>query len=354
MERVRGRGLIIGTIDVPFPFVPAPMDGYTDGAMRSVCRRHGAALCFTEMIPAIALVHGARNATRRLPRDEDDHPVAVQISGHDPDLMSRAAGIAVEAGADVVDINAGCPSRRVTNGGSGAALLSNLGLLREIVQAVVEAARTGDVEVPVTLKVRSGPTADRIVVDDVAGIAIETGVAAVTLHPRTRAQMFRGRADWSLIAHMKQACGPVPVIGNGDVTTPEDGIRMLAQTGCDGVMVGRAAVGNPWIFRGLAHAWRHGGDPGRWEPSRKERIRAILDHYDLQVAEYGGNEEAAARAFRKHLARYVRGMPGAVQVRRCMPRILSRASLVTVLSQVFPELEAGTGIRDDIEGTVAG
>ncbi|NOZ00280.1 MAG: tRNA dihydrouridine synthase DusB [Deltaproteobacteria bacterium] len=322
-------GLRIGAVVPGNPFVLAPMDGYTDLPFRRICRDRGAGLCFTEMIPVMALIHGAKSAARHLRLEKGEGPVGAQIAGHDPVLMARAARMLQESGADFVDVNAGCPSRRVTNGGAGAALLSDLALLADILRAV-----RASISIGLTLKVRSGPTTDRIVLDDVARIASDTGVDAVTIHPRTRAQRFGGRADWELIARFKERCR-LTVIGNGDVTSADDGMRMMRRTGCDGVMVGRGAVGNPWIFGELAAAYEGKAAPKR--PNRAELYRTIMEHFDLVVDYLDGDERTAARVFRKHLSRYVRGMPGAVQVRRCMCRVLSRESLVRVISQVFVE-----------------
>jgi len=322
--------LDIGGLVPGNPFVLAPMDGYTDLAFRRVCRRQGAGLCFTEMIPVMALVRGGRKALNRIHLERGEGPVCAQLAGNDPDMMSEGAKIIEDAGADIVDINAGCPSRRVINGGSGAALLSNLGQLSRILKAV-----RASIRVPLTVKVRSGPTSDRIVLDEVARIAEDAGVDAVTVHPRTRAQRFSGRADWSLIARFKDIVGKMTVIGNGDVASADDGMRMIDETGCDGVMIGRAAVGNPWLFAALEDAWK--GRPGRPSPTRKQIYRTVLNHFDMLVECHDGDEFVAARIFRKHLSRYVRSMPGAVQVRRCLGEVVSRETLRGVLSQVFVE-----------------
>ncbi len=317
----------IGRLVAGNPFVLAPMDGYTDAAMRRMCRRAGAGLCFSEMVPAQALVRGARAATRCLRFPEDDHPVVVQIVGQDPDTMADAARLAEEAGADAVDVNAGCPSRRVTNGGAGAALLSDLPRLERILCAVRAAIR-----VPLTLKVRIGPTLDRIVLPDIARMAADCGVDAVTLHARTRAQRFSGRADWTWIARLRERA-TVPVIGNGDVASAADALRMMHETGCDGVMVGRAAVGSPWLFAQMAAAWE--GRPVPEAPRGRDRMVLIVEHYDALVATLGGEEGRAARVFRKHLARYVRGLPGALRVRRGLAGLDDRAGLIALLHEVL-------------------
>ncbi len=316
----------IAGLNTPNPFVLAPMDGYTDAAFRRMCRRAGAGLCFTEMIPAPALVRGAKGAEALLRFPEDDHPVVAQVAGSDPECMAEAARLAEAAGADAVDVNAGCPSRRVTNGGAGAALLSDLPRLERILHAVRAAIR-----VPLTLKVRLGPSADRVVVPEIARLATDCGVDAVTLHARTRVQRFSGNADWSWIARLRE-WATVPVIGNGDVADAEDALRMMRETGCDGVMVGRAAVGSPWVFSRMLAAWE--GRPIPAPPHGPERVGLILDHYDALVALLDGDEARAARIFRKHLVRYVRGLPGAVAVRRALVGLTDRAGLVALLERV--------------------
>lgn len=331
----------IGRLVTRNPFVLAPMDGYTDAAMRRMCRRAGAGLCFTEMVPAQALVRGAtragmgpvggpdrsRGANVRLRIAPDDHPVVVQVVGNDPDTMAEAARMAEDAGADAVDVNAGCPSRRVTNGGSGAALLSDLTRLERILRAVRVA-----IQVPLTLKVRIGPTLDRVVLPDIARMTADCGVDAVTLHARTRAQRFSGRADWTWIARLRERA-TIPVIGNGDVRSAEDALRMMRETGCDGVMVGRAAVGGPWIFTQMVAAWE--GRPVPEAPRGRDRSTLVLDHFDALVSTLDGDESRSARLFRKHLARYVRGLPGALRVRRGLASLNDRAGLVALLQEVL-------------------
>jgi tRNA-dihydrouridine synthase B len=295
-----------------------------------MCREQGAGLCFTEMIPAIALTYGANDARRRVKCRSDDHPIAVQIEGRDPEIMGRAAAMAEEAGADFVDVNAGCPSRRVTNGGAGSALLSDLATLERIMKAV-----RASVAIPVTLKVRSGPSAGHIVLEEIAQLAIDCGLAGITLHPRTRSQGFRGSSEWPHIARLKSMVS-IPVIGNGDVVAPADGIRMMATTSCDGVMIGRGAIGNPWLFAGLMAAWK--GEPPVTRPMGGESWRrTVVRHYDLLSEDLGGDDRIAAKMFRKHLARYARGMRGAVALRRSLSEVGSRGTLMAAIRQVVED-----------------
>lgn len=315
----------------------APLDGYSDPAWRTICLRHGATMCFSEMIPAIALVFGASDAMRRLRRARDESILAVQIEGAKKEIMVEAARIAVDAGADVIDINAGCPSQRVTNSGAGSALLSDLMLLHDIARAVRDA-----VDVPVTMKVRSGPTQSNIVVDEISAMVSDLDLAAVTIHPRTRNQAYRGKADWNLIARMKGSCR-IPVIGNGDIKCPADAMRMMDTTGCDAVMIARGAVGNPWLFS-QTRALLAGTDTP--DPiSRQEWESTVWDHFELFLDYLDGFEGIAARLFRKHLARYTRGMVGATEFRRGLAHINDRAGLRMALERLLAAGEEAGGFN---------
>ena len=320
----------ISTILQKTPFVAAPLDGYSDWPFRSMCREFGAGLCFSEMIPAIALTFGANDARRRVKCRSEDHPIAIQIEGRDPEIMGRAAAMVQEAGADFVDVNAGCPSRRVTNGGAGSALLSDLATLERIMKSV-----RSSVTIPVTLKVRSGPAAGHIVLEEIAQLASDCGLAGLTLHPRTRSQGFRGSSEWSHITRLKGMVS-IPLIGNGDVVTAADGMRMMTTTSCDGVMVGRGAIGNPWIFAGLMAAWK--GQPPVSRPMGGETwLRTVMRHFDLLSEDLGGDDRIAAKLFRKHLARYARGMRGAVGLRRSLAEVGSRATLMAAIHRVVED-----------------
>ncbi len=314
--------------------INAPLDGYSDPAWRTVCLRRGAGMGFSEMVPAIALVFGGFDAMRRLKRADDEKVLAIQIEGSRPEIMVRAAEIAVGAGADVIDINAGCPSPRVTNSGAGSALLSDLPLLAEIATAVRKA-----VQVPVTMKVRSGPTPDNIVIDEIAAIVNDLDLAAVTIHPRARSQAYRGTADWSVIARFKRICRP-PVIGNGDIKCAADAQAMLAGTGCDAVMVARGAIGNPWLFRNIQDALD--GRTDVFVVTRDEWLSTIREHYDLLTA-YLGSEADAARIFRKHLARYTRGFPGGAVFRKGLAAIRDKESLQEAISALLAHQETVGG-----------
>ena len=317
--------------------INAPLDGYSDPAWRTVCLRRDAPLCFTEMIPAVALVFGANDAMRRLRRAHDEKILAVQIEGSKPEIMVEAARIAAGAGADVIDINAGCPSQRVTNSGGGSGLLSDLSLLEKIISDVKKS-----VDVPVTLKVRSGPVPADIVVPEIAAMVNDLDLAAVTLHPRTRNQAYRGKADWSLIATMKNLCR-VPVIGNGDIRSPEDADRMIRETGCDAVMVARGAIGNPWIFEKIRALIQPEYKGTSGPVGLQEWQSTIWEHFDLLVDYLDGEENLAAQLFRKHLARYTRGMPGANEFRRGLAVMDGRISIARALARLLADAKMEGG-----------
>jgi len=289
----------------------APLAGITDTTFRRICREEGADVVVTEMASAKGILRAPERTGRFLEFSPEERPVGAQIFGADPGEIGEAAAAVRTLGFDFVDINMGCPVRKVTAGGAGAALLSNPRLAGRIVAAAVRG-----VDIPVTAKIRSGfgPDPDQYLA--VAREIFEAGGAAVTLHPRTRGQMFSGRADWAQIARVKQEFPGRTVIGNGDVREPEDVLRILAETGCDAVMVGRAALGNPWFFGAAKRcaAVPAGGlspdpDPA---PSATARKALILRHGEELHRRHG---EAGIREMRKHLAWYSRGVPGAASFR---------------------------------------
>lgn len=291
----------------------APLAGVTDTTFRRLCRENGADIVVTEMVSAKGLLCDPARSGRYLEYDPAERPVGAQLFGADPGEIAEAAAVVARRGFDFVDINMGCPVRKVTGGGSGAAILSNPRLAGEIARAAVRAAG-----IPVTAKIRSGFGTEKETYLAVAEELFAAGIAAVTLHPRHRGQMFAGTADWTQIAALKRAFPGETIIGNGDVRTPGDATRMIAETGCDSVMIGRAAMGNPWIF-------------GHF-PAPEARRALILRHGEEMFLRHG---EHGIREMRKHLAWYSRGIQGAAAFRSELPKIADRESFRAVVGRFF-------------------
>jgi tRNA-dihydrouridine synthase B len=296
LEPLRIRGLSIDP-----PLVLAPLSGYTDTAFRVLCRRHGAGMVWTELISAYGVVYRNRKSLAMLCIREEERPIAIQLFGSDPEVMTRAARIAAERRPDAIDINMGCTVPKVTKTGAGAALLRDPARAQRIAASVAKA-----VDVPVTVKIRSGWDSGSINLVEIAGRCEDAGAAAVVLHARTAAQKMRGKADWSRIAELKESLG-IPVIGNGDATSIADARRMIEQTGCDAVMIGRAALRDPGLFE--AESKRREADFKGIE----ERVALALEHLRL-AREYIQSE--SARHLRGHLMYMVSDFPGAKELRR--------------------------------------
>jgi tRNA-dihydrouridine synthase B len=321
--RRRALGFDIARVHVANRLVLAPMAGVCDAPFRRICKEMGCGLVYTEMISAMALVYDNRRTLEMIRIFDDERPVAVQLFGSDPDVMARAAATVEQLGADILDINMGCPAPKIVRSGEGAALMCRPGLAWEIVRAV-RAACT----VPVTVKIRKGWDEETANAVEFAMGCVEAGADAVAVHGRTRAEGYSGAADWSVIARVAQAV-PVPVLGNGDVDSPEAAARMLDETGCAAVMVGRGALGNPWIFRRALSLISTGQLLP--EPGARERIAMAIRHLQ-DVAAFKGDEVAASQ-MRKHLAWYVRGLRGAARVREAIMAAPTVSALQGVLAQ---------------------
>lgn len=291
----------------------APLAGVTDTTFRRLCRDNGADIVVTEMVSAKGLLCDPVRSGRYLAYEEAERPVGAQLFGSDPGELAEAAAEVARRGFDFVDINMGCPVRKVTGGGSGAAILSNPRLAGEIARAAVRAAG-----IPVTAKIRSGFGTEKETYLAVSEELFAAGVTAVTLHPRHRGQMFAGTADWTQIAALKRAFPGETIIGNGDVRAPGDAARMLAETGCDSVMIGRAAMGNPWIFGPF--------------PTPEARRALILRHGEEMFLRHG---EHGIKEMRKHLAWYSRGIQGAAAFRSELPKIADPDSFRAVVGRFF-------------------
>lgn len=317
--------LTIGEYRVKNRVIAAPLAGVTDKAYRAVARSFGAGLVFSEMISDQGLIYQQKKTAYLADIQDEDGLTALQIFGSHPEYMARGACILAEMGAPIIDINMGCPTPKIVKNGEGAALMKDLPRARQVIRAVV-----GAVEVPVTVKMRRGWEEDEDSYLELAEIAQEEGVQALTLHPRSRSQFFAGESDWTCIRELKKRAA-VPVIGNGDIWSASDALRMLEETACDAVMIGRAAMGNPFIFREAVTLIEHGKilDP----PDIEERIHTAIYHLDLCIGFKG--EEVAVREMRKHLSWYIKGLRGAARLREKITHATSRAEMVALLQEML-------------------
>lgn len=331
----------VGPVRVENPLLLAPMEDVSNQPMRRIAKRiANPGLMFTEFVSAMAIHYGAVKTFRKMRVHPDERPLGIQIFGGEPDVMAETARIAEEMGADIVDINMGCWVPKVCKTGSGAALLKDPDLAEKIVRSVVQA-----VKVPVTVKVRAGWDYSLFAAPDLARRFQDAGARMITLHARFARQGFEGEADWRLIQAMREAV-QVPLIGNGDVRTPEGALRMMRETGCDGVMVGRAAISNPWLLRDIRVALDTGVAPERVVPTLAERIRTAMEHIRLMVAveadcetyetalaapNHADAELRACRALRGQIPLYIKGEVGASQARDRLTRCSTVAEYESVL-----------------------
>lgn len=310
------------------PVVLAPMAGITDPPFRKVVRAMGCLLAYSEMISDNALLYGNQRTSKMLTIAPEDHPLSVQLFGSDPQRMAAAAKLVEDAGADFIDINMGCPTPKVTANGEGAALMLKPLLARDIIRAVRRA-----VSLPVTVKTRKGWAPGQGSALEIAKIAEEEGASAIAIHGRYREQYYSGKADWNVIREVKETVR-IPVLGSGDVFSPEDAKAMLDETGCDGVFIARGALGNPWIFR-RTHSLLTYGEAGP-PPTPSERIKMALWHLKLQV-DYSG-ERMGVLQMRKHLGWYIKGLRGSSRVRAELNLLSTPEEVERRLTEYLAEL----------------
>lgn len=313
MAKIGIKTLQIGNVKLENNLVLGPMAGVTDLPFRLLCKEQGAGLLCMEMVSAKGILYNNKNTEQLLTIAEEEHPVSLQLFGSDPDIMSEMAKRIEERPFDILDINMGCPVPKVVNNGDGSALMKNPVLAGKVIEKTVHAIKK-----PVTVKIRKGFDDAHVNAVEMAKIAEESGAAAIAVHGRTREQYYSGKADWEIIRQVKEAV-KIPVIGNGDILTAEDAIRMKEETGCDGFMIARGAQGNPWIFKQILHYFETGEHLPK--PSAEEMVDMILRHASMQL-EFKG-EYTGIREIRKHAAWYTSGYKHAAKLRSAINEVES-------------------------------
>ena len=309
--------LKIGNVELKNNVILAPMAGLTDKAFRTICKEYGAGLVCTEMASAKAIFYKDKKTKKLVNIDGEEKPISIQIFGSEDEIMKEASK-EITNFADIIDINMGCPAPKIVKNGDGSSLLQNLNKIESIVRAVKEVSN-----VPVTVKIRTGWNKQNIVAIEAAKIIENAGADAITVHGRTREEYYSGKADLEIIKKVKESV-KIPVIGNGDITNYETAINMFKETGVDGIMIGRGALGNPWIFSEILE---HN------TPSKQQKLNTILKHIDLAIKDKG--ERVALKEMRKHLSSYIKNGKDASKIRDKINRIEERKELVDCLIEYF-------------------
>ena len=317
----------IGNIELQNNVALAPLAGVTDLPFRLLCREQGCGLACTEMVSAKAIFYHNKNTAQLIATRPEEAPLAVQLFGSDPAIMAEMAALLADGPYDIIDVNMGCPVPKVVKNGEGSALMRNPRLAAEIIRAMVSRVKK-----PVTVKFRKGFNDQEVNAVDFAKCMEDAGAAAVAVHGRTREQYYRGKADWDIIRQVKEAVN-IPVFGNGDIFQPEDAVRMLRETGCDGVMIARGAKGNPWIFRRTVHLIRTGE---QLPLPTKGEVKAMIQRHAAMLAEFKG-ELTAMREMRSHVAWYTAGFPNSAALRNEVSQVETMEELMGLLEKFAGE-----------------
>lgn len=319
----------IGDLRINNPLFLAPMAGITDLAFRMLCREQGCGVVYTEMVSAKGLFYGSERTEELMEINPNEHPIGIQIFGSDPLIMAQMVEKISNTDADLIDINMGCPAPKIVKNGEGSALMRNPQLVKKIVSEVSRASSK-----PITVKIRKGWDDKSVNAVDIALIAEEAGAAAITVHGRTREQFYTGVADWDIIREVKSRLS-IPVIGNGDIFTPQAAFDMTKQTNCDGIMIARGAQGNPWLFRDIISYMDKGEIPIQPEPN--EKIETALRHLKIIVGQKG--ERLGVCEMRKHIAWYLKGLKDSSRIKRLINTLTTAAEVEAVLNSYKKELK---------------